>query len=236
MWLWRELLGLKSNVVEIFQELKLTEFKDEPKNAAPVKCSKCQATIKGTAVCDFCKSLNPAAASLDFFSLLGLPVVFDIDPAELRRRYLNLSRHAHPDFHVHDSQEVQSLHLQVSSSLNEAYQTLLDPASRAAYLLERLGGKSSADDKSVPDGFLGTMMMMQEEVHEAVDAGQAEELLRLREVLQTQLEGLVRRIGELFQQHQEAVICQAVTTDILNEIRKQVNAVSYVKKLLDMTR
>jgi molecular chaperone HscB len=214
----------------------LTEFKDESQTTAPVKCAKCKAVIKGTAVCDFCKSLNPAAASLDFFSLLGLPEVFDIDTAELRKRYLNLSRHAHPDFHVHEAQEVQSLHLQVSSSLNEAYRTLLDPASRAAYLLERLGGKSSADDKSVPDGFLGTMMMMQEELQEALEAESTDEIDQLREVLQTQHDGLVRRITELFQQHQDAVICQAVTSDILNEIRKQVNAVSYVKKLIDLTR
>lgn len=214
----------------------MSEFKDETQTAAPMKCGKCNTVIKGTVVCDFCKSLNPAAALLDFFSLLGLPEVFDIDTSELRRKYLNLSRHAHPDFHVHETQEVQSLHLQVSSSLNEAYQTLLDPASRAAYLLERLGGKSSADDKSVPDGFLETMMMMQEELQDAIETSQADELSRLREVLQTQHDGLIRRIAELFQQYQEAVICKAVTSGILNEIRQQVNAVSYVKKLLDMTR
>lgn len=214
----------------------MTDFKGQNQTAAPVKCAKCKAVIKGTAVCDFCKSLNPAAASLDFFSLLGLPEVFDIDAGELRRKYLNLSRHAHPDFHIHESQEVQSLHLQVSSSLNEAYQTLLDPASRAAYLLERLGGKSSADDKSVPDGFLDTMMMMQEELQETLQAESTDEIERLRKVLQTQHDGLVRRITELFGQHQDAVICQAVTSNILNEIRQQINAVSYVKKLLDMTR
>jgi molecular chaperone HscB len=187
-------------------------------------------------VCDFCNSLNPAAAVMDFFSLLGLPERFDLDTGELRRKYLALSRHAHPDYHVNDNPEVRNLHLQVSSSLNEAYRTLQEPALRAAYLLERLGGKSSEADKTVPEGFLGTMMMMQEEIHDAIETNDAAELDRLRDVLQTQHDGLMQKVGELFEQHQQAVVCQAVTTGLLDEIRKQLNAVSYVKKLIDMTR
>jgi len=214
----------------------LTEPDKSSSSARPRKCQQCSATVEGTAVCDFCKTLNPAAAMMDFFSLLGLAERFDIDPEELRRKYLALSRHAHPDYHVNDNADVRNLHLQVSASLNEAYQTLRDPASRAAYLLERLGGKSSEADKSVPDGFLDTMMMMQEDVQDAVEASDAAELARLREVLQTQHDGLMRGVAELFAQHQQAVICQAVTAGLLEEIRQQLNAVSYVKKLIDLTR
>jgi molecular chaperone HscB len=202
----------------------------------PSKCTGCNAVVKDTLVCDYCKALNPAAVMMDHFRLLGVPEAYDLDPDELRRKYLALSRHAHPDFHAQEAQEVQQLHLQVATALNEAYQTLLDPASRAAYLLERLGGRSMAEDKSVPNGFLGTMMMMQEELQEALGAGKREEIERLTHVLQTQHDGLIRRISELFRQHQEAVACRAVTTDLLDEIRKQVNAVSYVKKLLSQAR
>jgi len=205
---------------------------DKLRGAAPVKCSLCHAEINNTVVCDYCKSVNPGAAVMDYFTLLGVPETFRIDPDELRRRYLALSRHAHPDFHAQDGAEVQQLHLQVSSALNEAYQTLRDPASRAAYLLERLGGKSMAQDKSVPEGFLGTMMMMREELEEARQAGDADERERLGAVLQTQHDGLLRHIGDLFEQYLQAVACRAVTQDLLADIRKQVNAVSYVKKLL----
>jgi len=208
------------------------ESKDTSRTAAPAKCSFCHAEIQNTVVCDYCKSINPGAAVMDYFTLLGVPETFLIDPEELRRKYLALSRHAHPDFCAQDGEEVQNLHLQISSTLNEAYQTLRDPASRAAYLLERLGGKSMAQDKSVPDGFLGTMMMMQEELEEARQAGNTAECKHLGGVLQTQHDGLLRRIAELFEQYQQAVACRAVTQDLLTEIRKQVNAVSYVKKLL----
>ena len=75
-------------------------------------------------------------------------------------------------------------------------------------------------------------------MHRAGDAGfagfadQCSELARIRAVLQTQHDGLMRRIAQLFQDHQDAVACNALATDALDDIRKQLNAVSYVKKLL----
>jgi len=202
-------------------------------NVHPAKCKQCNKPTSSVLVCDYCHTLNPAAATVtDYFTLLGLPRRYDIDLQELHRRFVALSRHAHPDFHGGESPEVQGLSLQISAALNDAYRALSDPATRAAYLLELLGGKSSAQDKSVPDGFLNTMMMLQEEMADARSGGDQDELGRIRTVLITQRDGLLRRIAKLFEDYQEAVACQAVTTDILNEARKQLNAVSYVRKLL----
>ena len=198
----------------------------------PAKCRHCEQPLASPPVCDFCHTLNPIPAVTDYFSLLDLPRRFDIDPAELQRRFLALNRHTHPDFHAGESAEVQDLSLRLSAAINDAYRTLKDPAERGAYLLELLGGKSSADDKSVPDGFLGTMMMMQEELADAKGAGNHAELARLRNVLRTQHDGLLRRITTFFKEHAESVACEAVRMDLLTEIRKQLNAVSYVKKLL----
>jgi molecular chaperone HscB len=208
---------------------------EKPKTI-PSKCSHCNAVIRDTAVCDYCHALNPSAVRMDYYHLLGLPETFDLDPDVLWRKYLALSRHAHPDFHTGDTEDVQNLHLKVSAALNDAYRTLSDPASRAEYLLEVLGGRSIAEDKSVPDGFLETMAMMQEEIAEARETRDADELARLRDVLETQRDGRIRRVAELFRTHQETVACKAVAEGLLNEIRMQVNAVSYVKKLLSQAK
>ncbi|HUS47436.1 MAG TPA: Fe-S protein assembly co-chaperone HscB [Phycisphaerae bacterium] len=205
-----------------------------PEQVFPAKCRKCDRQMSSPLVCDYCKELNPAAAVTDYFTLLGLPQRFDLDEGELHDKYVALSRFAHPDFHAGEPEEVQRLHLRVSAAINDAYGTLKDPAARAAYLLELLGGKGSAQDKSVPDGFLGTMMMMQEELADAKSAGDAAELGRLRKVLQTQHDGLLRRIAGFFSDLEQAVGCEAVRADLLGEIRKQSNAVSYVKKLLSL--
>lgn len=200
--------------------------------ATPVKCSHCDKPMSTPAVCDYCHTVSPDAAVADHFTLLDLPRRFDLDGDEIQRKFLALSRHAHPDFHADDTPEVQQLHLKVSAALNEAYRTLKDPAARAAYLLTLFGGKSSAEVKSVPDGFLGTMMMMQEELTDAIDADDRSEIARIAEVLKTQHDGLLRRIGVLYEQYQESVSCKAVVDDLLGELRQQLNAVSYVKKLL----
>ncbi len=207
----------------------MTEQHDQ---ATPVKCTHCDKPMTTPVVCDYCHTIGPEAAVADHFALLDLPRRFDLDAAEIHRKFLALSRHAHPDFHAGDTPEVQQLHLQVSAALNQAYRTLKDPAARASYLLALFGGKSSADDKSVPDGFLGAMMMMQEELSDAIGADDQAEIARIADVLQTQHDGLIRRIGVLFEQYQESVSCQAVVDDLLDELRQQLNAVSYAKKLL----
>jgi molecular chaperone HscB len=199
----------------------------------PAKCRQCSKPLSDVAVCDFCHSINPAAAGMDYFTLLGLPRQFELDEKVLHDRFLALSRAVHPDYHGSDAADAQMLSLQMSAAVNDAYRTLKSPALRAAYLLELVGGKSSAQDKSVPDGFLDTMMMMQEEVHDAKTAGRAGELDRLRGVLTTQHDGLMHRIAGLFGQLQDAAACDAIRNDLLGEIRQQLNAVSYVTKLLE---
>lgn len=203
--------------------------------AVPAKCRQCSKPMTTPLVCDYCHALFPQAATVsDYFTMLGMPRQFDLDQDVLRQKFLALSRHAHPDFHANESPEVRQLSLNVSATINDAYRTLRDPASRGAYLLELLGGKSSAEDKSVPDGFLPTMMMMQEEIEDAASAENDDDLVRLGEVLQTQQDGLIRRVGGLFAELTEASACEAVRIDLLGEIRRQLNAVSYVRKLTSL--
>ena len=205
---------------------------DSTRTAVPAKCAECHKPMSTPVVCDFCHALNPGGTEVDFFTLLGLPQRFNLTEQEVRQKFLALNRHAHPDFHAEESDEAQGLSLRMSANINDAYRALSDPAMRANYLLEVLGGPTLTDDKSVPDGFLGTMMMMQEEIADADEA----ELSRLRVVLQTQHDGLMERIKGLFEAHQESVDCEAVRRDLLGQIRRQLNAVSYVKKLLSQTQ
>ena len=108
--------------------------------ALPAKCKSCNRPMSTPLVCDYCAALDPAAMATDYFTLLGLPQRFDIDEARLHKKYLALSRHAHPDYHADEGPEVQQLHLRVSAALNDAYNTLRDPARRAACLLVLFGG------------------------------------------------------------------------------------------------
>ena len=183
-------------------------------------------------LCDNCESLNPLPSFVDYFELLGMPRRYQVDASQLHESYINLSRHSHPDFHAEDKPEVLSLAMTVSAAVNEAYRTLADPFRRAAYLLELHGGPSSAGDKSVPEGFLNTMVMMQEELQDALAAGDEKAKQRLRDVLVTQRDGLLRRVENLFAQLEDASSCEATRQRELHEIRKQLNAVAFVRKML----
>ena len=200
--------------------------------AIPTKCKVCKRPTSTPVFCDYCETLNPLPSLTDHFQLMGLPRRFEVDAGVLHDRYVALSRHTHPDLHTGEGPEVQALSLRISATVNDAYRTLRDPAARAGYLLELLGGPSSAQDKSVPEGFLGTMMMMQEELADAKTAGNQPALERLRRVLQTQQDGLMRRVAGLFGELDEASACEATRRDLLAELRRQLNAVAYVRKLM----
>jgi molecular chaperone HscB len=185
-------------------------------------------------LCDSCASLNPLPAVTDHFALLGLPRRFELDEKLLHERYVALSRHSHPDFHANDDPEVRMLALQVSSSVNDAYRTLSDPVLRAGYLLGLLGGSSMAQEKSVPEGFLSSIMMLQEEFQDAKAAGDAKTLGDLGEVLRNQKEGFLRRVRTAFEQLDSASACEAARQDVLHEIRQLLNAVAYVRKMMTL--
>ena len=65
----------------------------------------------------------------DYFAVFGLPRKLQLDPEELRRRFYELSRVHHPDFHQGASEEDQAKALSASALLNRAYRALRDPVS-----------------------------------------------------------------------------------------------------------
>jgi molecular chaperone HscB len=198
------------------------------------KCVACSRELHSAAVCDYCHTLNPVSAPAEYFSLLGVPQRYDLDTDELRRRYLELSRHAHPDFFTANSPESQALALKVSSSLNDAYRTLSDPIERAEYLQELLGGKSSAADKSTPDGFLEEMMVLQEELTEAKHSGDHLALERHSATLHKRLCEMMARVAQLFADFEDQVGCEGIRLECLGRIRRLLNGVSYLRRLVSM--
>src|SRR5207249_680978 len=69
---------------------------------------------------------------MDHFEVFGLPRRLAIDTAELQRRFYELSRRYHPDFHQAAPPEEQARALEASARLNAAYRALRDPIARVA--------------------------------------------------------------------------------------------------------
>ena len=122
--------------------------------------------------------------SQDHYALFGLPRQYALDSAKLASRYREIMAQVHPDKHAHLSDTEQRLALQWTSRINEAYQVLSKPLSRAKYLLS-LAGVDVDQGTQMSGEFLLQQMEMRETVAEARSAGDVGKL----EVLHGQLLG-----------------------------------------------
>ena len=75
----------------------------------------------------------------DDFTLFGLPQQQALDRADLDARRRELQAQVHPDRFASEGAAAQRLAMQWAVRVNEAYQRLKDPLSRAACLCELRG-------------------------------------------------------------------------------------------------
>ena len=80
---------------------------------------------------------------MNYFEVFGLGRTLAIDAAELQRRFYELSRQHHPDFHQGASAEKQALTLATSARVNAAYRALRDPIARVEYLVRLEEGRET---------------------------------------------------------------------------------------------
>ncbi len=94
-----------------------------------------------------------------------MPVGFFIDRNELSARYRQLQGELHPDRHASGREHEKRLALQYSARVNEAYETLRRPLSRALYLLELVGlTQEEVARQPIDGGFLIVQMELREKL------------------------------------------------------------------------
>jgi len=108
---------------------------------------------------------------VNYFEVFGLPRRLAIDAAELQRRFYELSRRHHPDFHHGASADEQAAALDASARLNAAYRALRDPIARIEYLVRLEEGRATREGATVkpkaPPALLAEMFEIQEALAEA---------------------------------------------------------------------
>jgi molecular chaperone HscB len=134
----------------------------------------------------------------DHFSLFELPRTFRIDSAALDKRYLEIQAQVHPDKFANAGDAERRLSLQWTTRVNEAYQTLKKPLSRAQYLLQ-LGGHDVGleSNTAMPVEFLVEQMEWREAVAEARAAGEHHELEHLHHRLKQDIGARYDELGVL---------------------------------------
>lgn len=107
----------------------------------------------------------------DYFTLFDLPRSYAVSESELHKRYIALQRRTHPDKLVGKSPAERAEAIQLSMRVNDAYETLKSPLTRAEYLLELNGVFVNSEDDTVkPDhALLMEVMELREQLAECED-------------------------------------------------------------------
>ncbi|WP_120993840.1 co-chaperone HscB [Stutzerimonas urumqiensis] len=104
-----------------------------------------------------------------YFALFDLQPSFELDRDQLATKYRELARETHPDRFAAESDQRQREAVERSADLNEAYQTLRNPTSRARYLLS-LDGTELPLEATVQDTeFLFQQLQWREELEALQD-------------------------------------------------------------------
>jgi len=106
----------------------------------------------------------------NYFALFQLPQQFELDITVLDAQYRKLQAEVHPDKFVNASPAERMQSMQMATQVNEAYQVLKQPTSRARYLLQLQG---IATDEENNTAMPGDFLMAQMEWREAMDDARA---------------------------------------------------------------
>ena len=113
----------------------------------------------------------------DDFTLLGLPQQFSLDRPLLDQQWRALQAQVHPDRFASQGTAAQRVAMQWAVRVNEAYQRLRDPQSRAQYLCELRGAAVNAESNTaMPGAFLMQQMAWREALDEARTQAEVEAL------------------------------------------------------------
>ena len=183
-------------------------------------CWSCKGPVaEGDPFCGVCGAVQPPGQA-DHFSRLGLEPTFDLDKDELDRRYFEMQRVLHPDRFATKAPSEKALSQQQATSLNESYETLKDPLSRADYMIGLEGG--GAAEGSEHDG-----QLLQEslEMREALAEAETMEAI----------DALARRAAGDIEDCLAELSARFAAVD-LEGARRQAVRLKYLRKLAEETR
>lgn len=134
--------------------------------------------------------------SKNHFALFGLEPAFHIDLGRVEQTYRDIQAQVHPDKFSHAPDTERRLSMQWATHVNEAYQTLKQPISRARYLLGLRGVETQEEtNTAMPAAFLMEQMEWREAIGEAKDAADVTELDQLHLKLRKELHALQETLG-----------------------------------------
>jgi molecular chaperone HscB len=138
-------------------------------------------------------------ADTNYFEMFGLVPRFSIDLNSLDLTFRQLQAEAHPDRHTSNTQAEQLFALQQSTMINDGYQMLRNPTSRAQCLINLAGKAESAPALSTK--FLMAQMEWREAIEDACVARDVLALEALSKRLKHRINVQVQELASDLDEH-----------------------------------
>ena len=108
-----------------------------------------------------------------YFELLGLAPDFTLDEKALDKAYFAAQRAAHPDKFIGKPEADRVAAITRSQLVNDAFETLKNPLTRAEHLLLLNGYSALDEDAAPPPDLLMEVMELREQIADAAEQGPA---------------------------------------------------------------
>merc|ERR1712150_240500 len=142
----------------------------------------------GDFFCPDCDKLQPPCLDLDYFELMKLDKVFDVDAHHIKRTHTQLQARVHPDRFSQSGGEELTYASDHSSLFSVAYKTLTDPLTRGLYLLKLQGyGLEEGTDSELDSALLMEFF----EWNETVEDASPDELPELMNTVQAKVDAII---------------------------------------------
>jgi len=138
-----------------------------------------------------------ASTSSSYFELFGLPPVFAMDLPALEKAYRDIQSRVHPDRFAHAGDAERRASLLWTTRVNEGFQVLKKPVSRARHLLELHGVDVAFEtNTAMPQQFLMQQMELREALEAAIAARDPAGLAKLQQGLERDRQSLEKQLAQ----------------------------------------
>jgi len=156
----------------------------------------------------------------DYFEQFNLPKEFNIEISLLESKYIRACISSHPD-HLHESKEPFISAAEMSlAKLNDAYQILKNPISRAEHLLVLLGGFADHESIQIPECFLEEIIDLREKL---ADTNNLSQRKFLKSIINNKIEQSKSRLALLF--------TPPLNSEKKKSLRELLNQIAYLQSI-----
>ncbi|EOX4967943.1 co-chaperone HscB [Vibrio alginolyticus] len=158
---------------------------------------------------------------MNHFELFGLPSQFKLDGSLLSSQFRELQKRFHPDNFATGSERDRLMAVQKAAQINDAYQVLKNPISRAEYILAEQGVEIRGEQQTMQDPmFLMEQMELREELEEIADKSDPESALF----------DFDSKVSKMYKQHLASVE-QELDDGLWAEATDRVRKLKFIAKL-----